>query len=165
MTYCQFIFHTMRNIWARSIPLSLRSKTWRTATPLLLTWIYPCRYGETVSNTLLFTTNVTISTKMSVPEYLYAISARIWCFYLTAHTVYQGLLLLQIFYSEGGTTFILASRAGICQGTFVLWSIWRSYIYSVKLWQCSYFQGILYQNQKSVTLLSVLKVCGLECDT
>ena len=29
-----------------------------------------------------------------------------WCFYLTAHTVCQGLLLLLMFYSKGGATFI-----------------------------------------------------------
>ena len=38
-----------------------------------------------------------------------------------------------MFYSEGGATFQLASRAGISQGTFeivskeVLWSVWGSY--------------------------------------
>ena len=46
-----------------------------------------------------------------------------------SHTVCQGLLLLWMFYSEGGTTFILAPRTGLCHGTFeivlqeVLWSI------------------------------------------
>ena len=36
----------------------------------------------------------------------YSIFASLWCFYLTAHTVCQGLLLLCMFYSKGGTTFI-----------------------------------------------------------
>ena len=54
-------------------------------------------------------------------------------FYLTAHTVCQGLLLLWMFYSKGDTTFIWAPRTGICHGTFeivpqeVLWSIWGSH--------------------------------------
>ena len=49
------------------------------------------------------------------------------------HTVCQGLLLLWMFYSMGGATFIKAPRTGICHGTFeivpqeVLWSIWGSH--------------------------------------
>ena len=50
-------------------------------------------------------------------------------FYLTAHTVCQGLLFLWMFYSKGSTTLIQAPRTRICQGMFeivpqeVLWSI------------------------------------------
>ena len=68
--------------------------------------------------------------KLTVPEQQHSIFASLWRFYLTAHTVSQGLLFLWMFYSKGGTTFILAPRISICQGTFeivpqeVLWSIW-----------------------------------------
>ena len=65
MTYCQSITQTLRIIWVKYIPLSLRSKTWRRATPLLLTWINSCRSRLTVSCALPFTTNVTISTSIS----------------------------------------------------------------------------------------------------
>ena len=40
---------TLRIIWVKCIPLSLRSKTRRRATPLLPTWIYSCRSRVTVS--------------------------------------------------------------------------------------------------------------------
>ena len=53
------------NIWVRCIPLSLRSKTRRRATPLLPTLIYSCRPRGTVSCALPFTTNVTVSTSIS----------------------------------------------------------------------------------------------------
>ena len=65
MTYCQSITQTFIIIWVKSIPLSLRSKTRRRATPLLPTWIYSCRSRVTVSCALPFTTNVTISTSIS----------------------------------------------------------------------------------------------------
>ena len=65
MTYCQSITQILRIIWVRCIPLSLRSKTRRRATPLLPTWIYSCRSRVTVSCELPFTTNVTISTSIS----------------------------------------------------------------------------------------------------
>ena len=65
MTYCQSITQTLRIIWVKCIPLSLRSKTRRRATPLLPTWIYSCRSRVTVSCALPFTTNVTISTSIS----------------------------------------------------------------------------------------------------
>ena len=65
MTYCQSITQILRIIWIRSIPLSLRSKTRRRATPLLPTWIYSCRSRRTISCTLPFTTNVTIPTSIS----------------------------------------------------------------------------------------------------
>ena len=55
----------LRIIWVKCIPLSLRSKTRRRATPLLPTWIYSCRSRVTVSCELPFTTNVTISTSIS----------------------------------------------------------------------------------------------------
>ena len=55
----------LRIIWVRCIPLSLRSKTRRRATPLLPTWIYSCRSRVTVSCELPFTTNETISTSIS----------------------------------------------------------------------------------------------------
>ena len=65
MTYCQSITQILRIIWVRCIPLSLRSKTRRRATPLLRTWIYSCRTRVTVSCELPITTNVTISTSIS----------------------------------------------------------------------------------------------------
>ena len=65
MTYCQSITQILRTIWVRCIPLSLRSRTRRRATPLLPTWIYSCRSRVTVSCALPFTTNVTISTSTS----------------------------------------------------------------------------------------------------
>ena len=65
MTYCQSITQILRIIWVRCIPLNLRSKTRRRATPLLPTWIYSCRSRVTVSCELPFTTNVTISTSIS----------------------------------------------------------------------------------------------------
>ena len=49
MTYCQSITQILRIIWVRCIPLSLRSKTRRRATPLLPTWINSCRSRVTVS--------------------------------------------------------------------------------------------------------------------
>ena len=39
MTYCQSITQILSTIWVRCIPLSLRSRTRRRATPLLPTWI------------------------------------------------------------------------------------------------------------------------------
>ena len=60
MTYCWLIIQILRIIWVRCIPLSLRSKTRRRATPLLPTWINSCRSGGTVSCSLPFTTNVAI---------------------------------------------------------------------------------------------------------
>ena len=65
MTYCQSITQTLRIIWVKCIPLSLRSKTRRRATPLLPTWSYSCRSRMTVSCALPFTTNVTISISIS----------------------------------------------------------------------------------------------------
>ena len=65
MTYCQSITQTLRIIRVKCIPLSLRSKTRRRATPLLPTWIYSCRSRVMVSCALPFTTNVTISTSIS----------------------------------------------------------------------------------------------------
>ena len=56
MTYCQSITQTLRIILVKCIPLSLRSKTRRRATPLLPTWIYSCRSRVTVSCALPFTT-------------------------------------------------------------------------------------------------------------
>ena len=56
MTYCQSITQILRIISVRCIPLSLRSKTRRRATPLLPTWIYSCRSRVTVSCVLPFTT-------------------------------------------------------------------------------------------------------------
>ena len=58
MTYCQSITQILRIIWVRCIPLSLRTKTRRRATPLLPFWIFSCRSGGTVSCALSFTTNV-----------------------------------------------------------------------------------------------------------
>ena len=62
---CKSITFTLRIIWVKCIPLSLRSKIRRRATPLLPTWIYSCRSSVTVSCALPFTTNVTISTSIS----------------------------------------------------------------------------------------------------
>ena len=53
MTYCQSIIKILIIIWVRCIPLSLRSKTRQWATPLLLTWIYSCRSGGTISGAFL----------------------------------------------------------------------------------------------------------------
>ena len=109
MTYCQSITQILRIIWVGCIPLSLRSKTRRRETPLLPTWIYSCRSRVTVSCALLFTTNVTISTSISQTfrswEAIFHLRQPM-VFYLTAHTVCQGLLLLWMFYSKGGATFI-----------------------------------------------------------
>ena len=55
----------IRIIWVRCIPLSLRSKTRRRATPLLPTWNYSCRSRVMVSCALPFTTIVTISSSIS----------------------------------------------------------------------------------------------------
>ena len=65
MAYCQSINQTLRIIWLKCIPLSLRSKTRQKATPLLPTWIYSCRSRVMVSCARPFTTNVTISTSKS----------------------------------------------------------------------------------------------------
>ena len=96
-------------IWIKCIPLGMRSKTRRRATPLLPSWIYLCRSGGTVCSALPFTINVTISTSISQ-------TFRSWvpifhlrqpmAFYLIDHMVCQGLLLLWMFYSEGCATFI-----------------------------------------------------------
>ena len=56
MTYCQSITKILKIIWDRCIPLSLRSKTRRRASPLLPTWIYSCQSRVTVSCSLPFTT-------------------------------------------------------------------------------------------------------------
>ena len=107
--FCQSITQILKIIWVRCIPLSLRSKTRRRTTPLLPTLIYSCRLRVTVSCALPFTTNVKISTstsQISVPEKQYSIFASLWRFYLTAHTVCQGLLLSWMLYSKCGATFI-----------------------------------------------------------
>ena len=65
MTYCQSVTQILKIIWVRCIPLSLRSKTRRRATPLLPTWIYSCQSRVTISCALPFTINVTISTSIS----------------------------------------------------------------------------------------------------
>ena len=54
MTYCQSITQILKMIWIRCIPLSLRLKTRRRATPLLPTWIYSFRSRVTVSCALFF---------------------------------------------------------------------------------------------------------------
>ena len=93
---------TLWIIWVKCIPMSLRSKTRLRATHLLPTWIYSCRSRVTVSCTLPFTTNVTILTSISqiFPSWVAIFHLRQpMVFYLTAHTVYQGLLLLWMFYS------------------------------------------------------------------
>ena len=109
MTYCQSITQILRIIWVRCIPLNLKSKTWQRATPLLPTWIYYCRSEGTVSCARPFTTNMTISTSISLTFRSWAAIFHLrqpMVFYLTAHTVCQSLLLLCKFYSKGGTTFI-----------------------------------------------------------
>ena len=65
MTFYQSITQILRIIWVKYIPLNLRSKSRRRATPLLPTWIYSCRSRVTVSCELPFTTNVTFSTYIS----------------------------------------------------------------------------------------------------
>ena len=62
---CQSITQILSIILVRCILLSLRSKTWRSVTPLLPTWIYSRQSGGTVSFELPFTTNMTISTSKS----------------------------------------------------------------------------------------------------
>ena len=44
--------------------------------------------------------------KLSVPEQQHSFFASLWRFYLTGHTVCQGLLFLWMFYSKGSTTLI-----------------------------------------------------------
>ena len=92
-------------IWVKCIPLNLRSKTRLRATPLLPTRIYSFRSRVTVSCALSFTTNVTILTSISQTSNIPS-SPAYGFFYLTTHTVCQGLLLLWMFYSKGGATFI-----------------------------------------------------------
>ena len=60
-TFCPLITQTLRIIFVRCILLSLRSKTQRRATLLLLLWICSCQSVGTVNFALPFTTNVTIS--------------------------------------------------------------------------------------------------------
>ena len=105
MTYCQSITQILKIIRFRCIPLSLRSKTRRRATPLLPTWIYSCRSRMMVSCALPFTTNVTISTSISQTFHSWVVIFHLrqpMVFYLTAHTVCQGLLLLWMLYSKSG---------------------------------------------------------------
>ena len=54
MTYCQSITQILKIIWVRCIPLSLRSKARRRATPLLPTLIYSCPSRVMVSCALPF---------------------------------------------------------------------------------------------------------------
>ena len=61
MTYYQSIILIFRIILVRLIPLSLREKTRLRAVRLLPTWIFSCRSGGTVSCSLPFMTNETIS--------------------------------------------------------------------------------------------------------
>ena len=92
------ITQTLRIILIKSIPLSLRSKTRRRATPLLPTWLYSCRsrvdgqlctslydkrddFNFHITNFPFLSSNIPSSPVYGV-------------FYLTAHTVCQGLLLL-----------------------------------------------------------------------
>ena len=75
--------------------------------------MYSCRLGRTVSCTLPFMTNMTISTSISQkfsPLTSNIPSLPVCGVYRTAHTVFQGLLLLGVFYSESSTTFVLASQ-------------------------------------------------------
>ena len=109
MTYCQSITQTLRIIWVKCIPLSLRSKTRRSTTPPLPTWIYSCRSRVTVSCAPPFTTNVTISTSISQTFLSWVAIFHLrqpMVFFLTAHTVCQGMFLLWMFYSKGSATFI-----------------------------------------------------------
>ena len=68
--------------------------------------------------------------KFFVPVKQYSIFASLWRFNLLANTLSQGLLVLLMFCSKGGATFVYAPQAGIW--TFeigsqeVLWSIWGS---------------------------------------
>ena len=103
------ITQILKIIWVRCIPLNMRSKTRRRATPLLPTWIYSCQSRVTVSCAIPFTTNKTISTSISQTFRSWVaifIFSSLCCFYLTAHTVCQGLLLLLMLYSKGHATFI-----------------------------------------------------------
>ena len=60
-TFCPLITQTLRIISVRCNPLSLRSKTRRRASLLLLTWICSCQSVGTVNFILPFTTNVSVS--------------------------------------------------------------------------------------------------------
>ena len=109
MTYYQSITQILRIIWVRYIPLNLRSKSRQRATPVLPTWIYSCRSEGMVSCALSFMTNVTILTSISQTFRFRAATFHLrqpMAFYLTAHTVCQGLPFLWMFYSKGETTFI-----------------------------------------------------------
>ena len=99
-------------------------ETWK-ATPLLPTWIYSCRSRVTVSCALPFTTKVTISTSIShtFRSWVEIFHSRQPMVFLS-HSSYgrPGLLLLWMFYSKGGATFIWAPRTGIqCMS----WNVWN----------------------------------------
>ena len=84
-------------IWVRCIPLSSESKPRKRATTLYPKWTCSCRSGGTASCTFPLTTNVTISTSISQTfrSWVAIFHLRqLMVFYLTAHTVCQGLLLL-----------------------------------------------------------------------
>ena len=108
------IFKSLQIIWVKCIPLSLRSKTRRRATPLLPTWIYSCRSrGDSQLGTSLYDKRDDFNFHNFITNFpflssntLYFILASLWRFYLTAHTLCKGLLLLWMFYSKGGAAFI-----------------------------------------------------------
>ena len=62
---------------------------------------------RTFNVTIPFTRSVTIfiSILQNFPQQQHPIFARLWCFYLTTDPMRKGLLLLWMFYSEGGATF------------------------------------------------------------
>ena len=136
MTFCQSITQILRKNWVRCILLNLTSKHDREQHLCFLLGFTPAdRKGRSFAHfPLRQTWRFQLPYhKLSVPEQQHSIFASLWRFYLTANTVYQGLLFLWMFYSKSGTIFIQAPRTRICQGTFeivpreVLWSIWGSY--------------------------------------
>ena len=134
MTYCQSITQILRIIWVRCIPLNLWSKHDREQHLCFLLGFTPVdRKGRSAAHFPLRQTwpFQLPYHKLSVPEHQHSIFARLWRFYLTAHTVCQGSLFLWMFYSKGGGARLSSKLLG--QGYAfkivpqeVLWSIWGS---------------------------------------
>ena len=101
------IFQALRITWARDKLLSFRPKTWQIVIVLFHALIYSCRPRGAVIFTLSFTT-ISIT---KVPFLSSNIpSSPIYCFiYLKAYTIWPGMFLICIFYSECHATYQLAS--------------------------------------------------------
>ena len=90
LSVCPSVCHTFQSYVSQATHASVDRKGRSAAHfPLRQTWRFQLPYH-----------------KLSVPEQQHSIFASLWRFYLTAHTVCQGLLFLWMFYSKGGTTFI-----------------------------------------------------------